>query len=91
MSFEDAESLAYAISKCGKDTGILQKWETHRKQRVNEVVAFNNLSARLRQASQYSLVQTIREWFIWGLLKVKGPQGYQWLYGFDAEVAMANL
>jgi 2-polyprenyl-6-methoxyphenol hydroxylase-like FAD-dependent oxidoreductase len=90
MSFEDAESLAFALSKSKTDTTALQTWEAHRKERVKQVIDFTNLSAKLRRASQYSLVERIREWFIWGLLKIKGPEGYKWLYSYDAEIMMAK-
>ena len=91
MSFEDAESLAYALSTSKKEVHELSSWETHRKERVKHVINFNDLSVKLRQATEYSLVQTIREWFIWVLLKIKGQEGYRWLYGYDAEVAMSTL
>jgi 2-polyprenyl-6-methoxyphenol hydroxylase-like FAD-dependent oxidoreductase len=91
MAFEDAESLACALSKSEKDKSALQTWENLRKERVKQVVDFTNMVAKLRQASQYSLVQAIKESFIWGLLKVRGPEGYRWLYGYDAEIAMSKL
>jgi 2-polyprenyl-6-methoxyphenol hydroxylase-like FAD-dependent oxidoreductase len=91
MSFEDAESLAYALSTLKREVCALSSWETHRKERVKRVIDFNNMSAKLRQATEYSLVQTFREWFIWILLKMKGQEGYRWLYGYDSEVAMSML
>jgi 2-polyprenyl-6-methoxyphenol hydroxylase-like FAD-dependent oxidoreductase len=91
MSFEDGETLAYAISNYGEDASSLQKWEAHRKARVQQVVDFNNLSAKVREASNYTVVQWFRELFIWGLLKIKGPEGYRWLYGYDCATEMAKL
>jgi len=91
MSLEDGETLAYAISKHGTDPSSLEKWEAHRKARVQQVVDFNNLSAKVREASKYTVVQWFREWFIWGILKIKGAEGYRWLYGYDCAVEMASL
>jgi 2-polyprenyl-6-methoxyphenol hydroxylase-like FAD-dependent oxidoreductase len=90
-AFEDAETLAYAISKCAEDAKSLEKWETHRKTRVQEAIDFNNLSAKVRKASKYTAVQWTREWFIWSVLKIKGAEGYRWLYGYDAVKEMAKL
>jgi 2-polyprenyl-6-methoxyphenol hydroxylase-like FAD-dependent oxidoreductase len=83
MSFEDVETLAYAISKYEQDASSLRKWESHLQVRVQQVIDFNNLCAKLREASQYTVVQWARECFIWGMLKVKGAEGYRWLYGYD--------
>jgi 2-polyprenyl-6-methoxyphenol hydroxylase-like FAD-dependent oxidoreductase len=91
MSLEDAETLAYAISKYGEDASSLHKWEAHRQARVQQVVDFNNLSAKVREASKYTVVQWFREWLIWGVLKIKRPEGYRWLYGYDCAIEMAKL
>ena len=91
MAFEDAEALAYALSILPKDTSALNSWEAHRKERVKQVIDFTNMTAKVRQASPYWLIQMVKEWFIWGLLKMRGPEGYQWLYGYDAEFAMSKL
>jgi 2-polyprenyl-6-methoxyphenol hydroxylase-like FAD-dependent oxidoreductase len=91
MAFEDGETLAYAISRFGEDPTSLKKWEAHRQARVQQVIDFNNLTAKMREASQYTVVQWAREWFIWAILKVKGPEGYRWLYGYDGAAAMAKL
>ena len=91
LSFEDAESLAYVLSKSEKDASAIQIWETHRKERVKEVVDFTNLSVKVRQASPYWLVQMIKDWFIWGLMKLRGSEGYRWLYGYDAEDAISKF
>jgi hypothetical protein len=45
----------------------------------------------VRKASKYTAVQWAREWFIWILLKIKGAEGYRWLYGYDAVKEMAKL
>ncbi|KAE9367910.1 FAD/NAD(P)-binding domain-containing protein [Stipitochalara longipes BDJ] len=91
IAFEDAETLAYAISKRGEDACLLEKWEMHRKARVQEVIDFNKLSAKVREASKYTAMQWTREWFIWSVLKIKGAEGYRWLYGYDGVVEMAKL
>jgi 2-polyprenyl-6-methoxyphenol hydroxylase-like FAD-dependent oxidoreductase len=91
MAFEDGETLAYAISSFREDPTSLKKWEAHRQARVQQVIDFNNLTAKMREASQYTVVQWAREWFIWAILKVKGPEGYRWLYGYDGAAAMAKL
>ncbi len=91
MAFEDGETLAYAMSRLGEDPTSLKKWEAHRQARVQQVINFNNLTAKMREASQYTVVQWAREWFIWAILKVKGPKGYTWLYGYDGAAAMANF
>lgn len=94
MALEDAETLAYVLSKRKNDgisIDLLQAWEDHRKQRVNSVIDFSNLSMRLRKASPNPIIQTMREWFIWCLLKFKGPEGYRWLYGYDTRDVISKL
>lgn len=95
MSFEDAETLAYMLgrykarstdvaSKTPLLTEFLKKWQDHRKARVRQVIAFTNMVAKLRTPSNWALLQYIKEWFISILMKVKGQEGYRWLYGYDA-------
>jgi len=91
MAFEDAETLAHAMTKFEEDPSSLQKWEAHRRARVQQIIDFNNMTAKVREATKYDLVQWAREWFIWALLKVKGPEGYRWMYGYDGAAEMSKL
>ena len=52
MAFEDPESLAYALSKPEKNKAVPQTWENYRKERVEQVVDFTDLSAKVRRASK---------------------------------------
>jgi 2-polyprenyl-6-methoxyphenol hydroxylase-like FAD-dependent oxidoreductase len=91
MSLEDAGTLAYAISKYGEDASSLHKWEARRHARVQQVAEFNNLSAKAREAGKYTVVQWFREWLIWGVLRIKGPEGHRRLYGYDCAIEVAAL
>jgi 2-polyprenyl-6-methoxyphenol hydroxylase-like FAD-dependent oxidoreductase len=91
MAFIYAEKVAYAISKPGNNASSPQKLESHRQVRVQQVINFNNLSAKLREASTYTIIQWLSEWFIWGVVKAKRPEGYRWLHGYDGGVEMARL
>ena len=92
MSFEDAETLACALAKTNNvPLSTLTEWENHRQTRVKEVLAFNNLTIRLRSSAPNWWIQILKELFIRILLKVKGPEGYKWLYGYDGEKSMSNF
>ena len=88
---EDAETLAYVFS-IAKSTAMtapkfkeyLSKWEAHRKKRVTAVLDYTKLSIKMRAPLSSSILQWIKEWFIVIILKLKGPEGYRWLYGYDA-------
>ncbi len=93
VSAEDAETLACVLAKGGANSSntLLEKWQAHRIERVNRIIAFNMLVYKLRKASSNRLFQMLKEWFIWGLMKIKGPEGYKWIYSFDGEEAMRSL
>lgn len=37
------------------------------------------------------MVQWVRKWAIWGILKVKGAEGYRWFYGYGGVVEIEKL
>jgi hypothetical protein len=69
----------------------LQKWEDYSKERVQQMLEFTKLTARLRKAMLHWLLEVIREWAVWLILILRGPEAYRWLYGYDAEIAMSKL
>ena len=68
MAFEDAETLAYTLSRATDAqslTSLLPKWHTHRKLRIQRVLLFTNRSGDLRRSNSDVSEQTIKEWALW--------------------------
>ncbi|KIM93896.1 hypothetical protein OIDMADRAFT_136925 [Oidiodendron maius Zn] len=89
VGLEDADSLAYVLSKIkqGCDlNSLLYTWELHRIQRVAQVVQYTAESTKLRRPGESFIRQWIKEWVLWAKLKYTGPQaGREWLYQYNAE------
>lgn len=94
MGFEDAQTLALVLGKFKAQSGDdsakspvlqegLKKWADHRKERIRAVLAFTNLAAKMRSPSPWWVVQFFKEIFISLLFKIKGAEGYRWLYSYD--------
>jgi 2-polyprenyl-6-methoxyphenol hydroxylase-like FAD-dependent oxidoreductase len=97
MGFEDAETLAYVLSRLKTELEVqdsaaplpsmreyLRKWETARKERLKAVVDFTKLTAKLRLPSKWRVVQMAKEWLISAVMGFKGEEGFRWLMGYDA-------
>jgi len=84
MAFEDAETLAYALSKPLEERpGMLQKWQTHRMERVDRVTAFTARSGSTRK-SWNPLIQWVKEWILWGVFYFfSGLNWSAWMYEYD--------
>ena len=94
MAFEDAETLAYTISRAIAEhplAELLPKWEAHRMARIQTVTQFTSTNSDMRKPlSYYQMV--IQEWIIWAYLKYTGPEaGLQWLYQYNAENVLGVL
>ena len=89
MAFEDAETLAYTMSRidfASNRSRLLREWEQHRKPRVQQVKDFTDGNGRMRSPTNSYIKQTVKEWIMWGTLKYTGPvMGMEWLYGYNAE------
>lgn len=89
MAFEDAETLAYTMSRLAFPDDrlrMLATWEQHRKERVEAVKSFTNRNSSLRSPGQSPWKQTIKEWIVWIMFQYLGPKaGVQWLLEYNAE------
>lgn len=93
MAFEDAETLAYALTRDGVvSTRLVPVWEKHRQQRVRKVVAYTTDIERRRRPSPNAVLQTIKEWILWVLFWYYGEAGISpWLSNYDGREQMAAL
>ena len=89
MAFEDAETLAYTMSRLDfveNRSKLLGRWEVHRQERLEKVKEFTNRNASLRDPGRSQLRQSMKEYVVWGAFKYMGPSaGMEWLYGYNAE------
>ena len=89
IALEDAESLAFTIARANFNTDylrMLRVWEKHRQERVTAVKQFTNRNGRLRQPESTWIVQYLKEWLMWGVLRYSGATtGLRWLYGYSGE------
>ena len=70
----------------------IEIWETHRKSRVSKIVAYTEDLAVKRKSAQNWVVQGIKEWAFWAILKVKGPaMGNEWVFEYDGLQEMKKL
>lgn len=100
MAFEDAETLAYALSSYYKKTKsgeqvvlaqVISKWEQHRLPRVDKILEFTTQNGTMRKESPY-YQQVVKEWLMWAFFKVRGPQGGGgWMYYYNAESVLSDL
>ncbi|EPS42152.1 hypothetical protein H072_3903 [Dactylellina haptotyla CBS 200.50] len=106
MAFEDAESLAYALSyaygtskleKLDKPQGleIVQKWSEHRIARIKTIQELNKRMSDMRKGNSGStsgMMFTFKVWVIWilGLLGVLG-RTRRVINDYNAKQEMINL
>lgn len=100
MAFEDAETLAYVLASISKpafgDTQdlarALDKWEQHRRGRINKVIDFTTKNGSLRKSSPHFYEQAAKEWIVWAMFKWMGPEGgAKWMYSYNAENVLGAL
>lgn len=72
MAFEDAETLAYVLSRVlAPDfdaqalSDIVSRWERHRQGRIAKVIDFTTKNGDLRKSSPHFYEQAAKEWVIW--------------------------
>jgi hypothetical protein len=93
MVFEDAETLAYVLSRVfAPDLKLdtlpktFQKWQTHRAARIAKVMDFTGKNGYLRKSSPHVYEQAVKEWVVWAAFKFMGPEGgAEWMYSYNAE------
>ena len=105
MAFEDAETLAYTMSRIhepnpedlAKDASVfigdqVTKWQNHRGERITKVVDFTTKNGNLRKSSAHVYEQAAKEWVVWAAFKWMGPEaGARWMYGYNAESVLSAL
>ncbi|KAK5988270.1 FAD-dependent urate hydroxylase-like protein [Cladobotryum mycophilum] len=88
VGLEDAETLAYTLSRDGfinNHLHLLKIWEAHRKERLVLIKRLTDLNGRLRSPDT-SVVQYMKEWAMWANFKWTGPRGgLEWLFSYNAE------
>ncbi|KAK6366845.1 hypothetical protein LTS17_010396 [Exophiala oligosperma] len=98
-AFEDAETLAYVLGKlslpgCNLPTlrDNLQVWETHRQQRISQILAYTIQAGNIRKRSS-GMMQVFKEWTIWAMFKMYefGSGGPAWIYTYNAEDILGIL
>ena len=89
MALEDAETLAHTMAHVdfsAERVRLLHGWEAHRQARLRLVKDLTHWSGRQRAPSGNFLQYYIKEWAMWAVLKIKGPQlGLDWLYNYNPE------
>jgi len=95
LAFEDAECLAHVLQRAAESNfdietirSMLEMWQEHRSMRLQKVQDFTNLNRRMRKPGGSWLVQTIKEWYIWLVLKVVGTGSLQLakdIYEYDTK------
>ena len=84
MAFEDAETLAYALSKPVEGRPeMLQKWQTHRLERVDRITEFTARSGNSRKTWS-PMIQWVKEWMIMGTFYFMSNLNWSaWIYEYD--------
>ena len=92
-AFEDAETLAYVLGElnlpgCTQRTlrQSLQRWETHRMQRIRQILDYTVRAGNIRKRSS-GVMQILKEWTIWAMFKLYAFRGGgpAWIYTYNAE------
>jgi 2-polyprenyl-6-methoxyphenol hydroxylase-like FAD-dependent oxidoreductase len=98
-AFEDAETLAYVLGgrslPCYTLPNLresLQQWETHRKQRISQILDYTIRAGNIRKRSS-GIMQIFKEWTIWATFKLYGFQGGgpAWIYNYNAECILSII
>lgn len=99
MAFEDAATLADALNLAASPSStptdntnlqaIISRWQSHRQQRIAQVVAFTARGGDMRRAKTSTLQQIIKEWIMWLYFTWLGPEGgLRWAYSYDTSEAL---
>jgi 2-polyprenyl-6-methoxyphenol hydroxylase-like FAD-dependent oxidoreductase len=99
MAFEDAETLAYVLSRVFASDfdsrslpDIVSRWERHRQGRITKVVDFTTKNGDLRKSSPHFYEQAAKEWIIWATFKLMGREGgAHWMYSYNTESVLGAL
>lgn len=93
MSFEDAETLAWALGHEQDATEpLLPLWEAHRQQRVREVVTYTTGIEHKRRPSPNVVIQKFKEFVFSGMMWYNGKAGLgQWVNSYNGEDQMAEF
>ena len=99
MAFEDAETLAYVLSRAFATDfqaetlpRMFEKWQTHRNARIAKVMDFTSKNGSLRKSSPHFYEQAAKEWLVWAVFKFMGPEGgAEWMYSYNAESVLGAL
>ncbi len=98
-AFEDAETLAYVMGKLSLPSYVqselresLQRWETHRKQRICQILDYTVRAGNIRKRSSGAM-QVFKEWTIWAMFKLYEFQGGgpAWIYNYNAECILSVI
>jgi 2-polyprenyl-6-methoxyphenol hydroxylase-like FAD-dependent oxidoreductase len=94
LAFEDAETLAYAISRSTPEETfecVLRKWEAHRMERIAMVRRFAATSGITMKPLTY-FQNLAKEWMMWAYMKIKGLDGGMgWIYHYNSENVIGAL
>jgi len=100
MAFEDAETLAHVLDRSFSTNfnqaealpQLIEAWETHRMNRIAQVLEFTTKGGAMRKSNLTPYEQTAKEWLLWLHYKWLGPDsGANWLYEYHAEDLLAEL
>ncbi|OQU95922.1 FAD binding domain-containing protein [Cladophialophora immunda] len=92
-AFEDAETLAYVLARLNLPESTLpdmkqclQRWETHRMERIGQILDYTTRAGNIRKRSS-GLMQMVKEWSIWAMFKYYQYRGGgpAWIYNYRAE------
>jgi 2-polyprenyl-6-methoxyphenol hydroxylase-like FAD-dependent oxidoreductase len=99
MAFEDAETLAYVLSRVFASDfktetlpTMFEKWQKHRFARIAKVMDFTSKNGSLRKSSPHFYEQAAKEWIVWAVFKFRGEEGgAEWMYSYNAESILGAL
>jgi 2-polyprenyl-6-methoxyphenol hydroxylase-like FAD-dependent oxidoreductase len=96
MAWEDAYTLAYALSKSDSsdetNSSSIKIWEAHRREHLQRVVKYAQFVENTRKPSPNYLLQKIKEWRTWAVLKYSGEEGLAgWMYRYNGETEIGAL
>ncbi|KZO94064.1 FAD/NAD(P)-binding domain-containing protein [Calocera viscosa TUFC12733] len=87
QAFEDGALLARALSLVSSEYPLeraLRNWESARRERIIDVLAFTHRSSDTRKQSSWA-GQVVKEWGMWAFFSLKGESSAGLLNNYDAE------
>jgi hypothetical protein len=101
MALEDAETLAYVLTRLyapdfsstkSAPASLMQAWGSHCQRRIANVMDFTTKNGDLRKSSPPFYEQAAKEWIIWAVFKLAGPDGGAgWMYEYQAESVLGDF